>query len=268
MTFQTINAARRHKVHKMQIHLINLSKRPEVSAAVVDRIAHAVELQLFEDYAPLWQSAGVTVRVSPSLDHLPADAMPLALLDAPDGSGAAAWHSYKSSGLVYGEVFCGSALDNGGTLIEGADSVSVLVSHEALEAVEDPYANWLVQVDDRTLEWRELCDRTQGDCYEKDGVSVSNFLGPRAFRDGPGPYDFRGLLTSPFEVRPAGYCDRWDVVTGDIKTIWGAEVPAYVRQAKTRSHRRATRFKTFDKLHAKRRTSTGKMSAVKLPGSE
>lgn len=250
----------------MRIVLINMSRRPEITSAVIDRIASSLELQIYEDYAPFWQAAGVPVRVAPSTEMLAADDAPIAIRDEPDGSGAEGWHTYKSSGLVYGEVFSNTILDNGGTLIEGANSLSVLLSHEALETIEDPYANWLVQVDDRTFEWRELCDRVEGDCYEKQGVAVSDFLGPRAFRDGPGPYDFMGLLSSPFEIRPAGYCDRWDLVTGDVSTLWGERMPAHVRQMKTRSRRRSARFKALDKVHARRRTSTGKMSAVKVPG--
>jgi hypothetical protein len=239
----------------MRLYLVNMSQRSEFTAAVVQRIANAIEAQLYEDYAPMWQSVGAAVSIAPSLEGLPNDAAPIALRDAPDSSNAEGWHSYKNTGLVYGECFLDTVLDHGGTLIEGANSVSVLVSHECLETVEDPYANWLVQVDDKTIEWRELCDRVEGDFYDKEGVSVSNFLGPRAFRDGPGPYDKMELLTTPFEVRPGGYVDRWNVETGAVDTIWGDRMPAHTRQAKARSHRRERRFKTLDKLHARRRTA-------------
>lgn len=225
----------------MRIMLVNMSKRPEMTAAVVQRIAHAIESQVCEDYAPFWQAACVPVTVAADVAHLPSNTSPIVILDAPDQSGAEGWHSYKDNFGSYGEVFTDTVLDHGGTLFEGSNSVSVLLSHEVLETIEDPYVNWLVQVDDNLLEWREVCDRVEADSYDKEGCAVSNFLGPRAFRQGPGPYDFMGLLTEPFEVRPGGYVQRWDVTTNKLVTTWGPDYPDHRKTRKRR--RRAIREK-------------------------
>lgn len=79
------------------------------------------------------------------------------------------------------------------------------------------------------------CDRTQGDVYDREGVDVSNFLGPRAFRDGDGPYDHLGLLVEPWEVRPAGYAIRR--TNGIVRNVWGYAYPDALKAIKERTVR-------------------------------
>jgi len=227
-------------------YLVNHSKRPEITLPWLQKVAHALELQSYEDYALFWQSAGVPVLVGSDLSQISKDAAVLAIFDKPDDSQALGWHTYSPEGHIYGKVFLDPVLDNGGTLDSGSDSATAVLSHEMLETTEDPYANALAQIDATTLEWRELCDRTEGDSYDKAGVAVSNFLGPRAFRDGPGPYDRMELLTSPWEVRPGGYVERWHLdkigTEDELQTIWGERMPAYKRELKMLSHRRGARL--------------------------
>lgn len=73
------------------------------------------------------------------------------------------------------------------------------------------------------------CDRTQGDHYDVLGVTMSNFLGPRAFREGIGPYDYMQVLKSPWELRPGGYVIRRRP-DGTTYNLWGDDVPAWRRE--------------------------------------
>jgi hypothetical protein len=97
--------------------------------------------------------------------------------------------------------------------------------------VGDPYVNWWADTNMvGEQECLELCDRVQADSYEIEGVSVSNFLGPRAFRKGDGPYDLMRLLTDPWEIRSGGYCIRRK--GADVYPVWSSGFPAWLRELK------------------------------------
>lgn len=212
----------------MKLALINLSADPLIAPAVVTRIAHAIEHQATIHYENVWQSRGASVLVYSSLEAVPNDGetCPLAIYDSPDASDALGWHSTTEAGRPFGRVFWQPVKEAGGSLLSGPTSLSTVISHEVLEMLGDPYVNWWCDAPDGQLEALELADRTQGDAYDIGGVSVSNFLGPRAFSAGPGPYDYLGLLKTPFEIRPGGYAIRRDPVLG-VNFMWGYNVPEW-----------------------------------------
>lgn len=217
----------------MDLYLISASKHPDVTRSLLDRIAEALEFQLYQHVAPFTQAAGVRVFALSSLEALPDDssASPLVVYDDPDQAGALGWHTYNAkNGKIHGTAFVNPILDNGGTLVQGPNSLSTVLSHEAIEASMDPYVNLFAMMDDGvTIEPVEACDRVQGDSYEIGGVAVSNFLGPRAFRSGPGPYDWLGKLDNPWDIAPGGYCQRYNIKTGKSSTHWGESMPAWKR---------------------------------------
>ena len=209
----------------MHVGLVSTSRDPEVTLPVLQRIADALDTQQNAHYAPFWQSGGVAVRAYASLKDMPADASPILIEDEPDRRGTLAWHSSTDDGKAFGRCFWGVIKGAGGTLLDGALSLSVTLSHEVLEAVHNPYVNFWADMPGGLQEAIELCDRVQADSYVIDGVSVSNFLGPRAFRDGPGPYDWMRLLDSAWALRPGGYCIRRRG-GGEKFEVWGAHLPA------------------------------------------
>ncbi len=214
----------------MDLYLISASQHPDVTRPLLDRIAEALEFQLYQHAAPFCQTAGVRVFVLSNIEALPdhAGASPLVIYDDPDQAGVLGWHTFNpAEGRIHGTAFVNPVLDNGGSLIEGPNSLSSVLSHEALEAVGDPYVNLFAMMDEETLEPIELSDRVQGDSYDIGGISVSNFLGPRAFRDGPGPYDWLGKLSRPWDIAPGGYCQRYKIRTGQVETHWGSLVPEW-----------------------------------------
>lgn len=218
----------------MYLALSSVSKDPAITPALVDRIGAALEVQLYRDYAPFWQSAGMPVRTFIHPDAIPRDveASPIVIFDDPDQAGAFGWHSVDNVGRAFGRAFWHLIRDHGGTLLDGPASLSVTLSHEALEAIGDPYVSWWADVNASTQEALELCDRVQAQSYEIDGVSVSNFLGPRAFRDGDGPYDYMRKLESPWEIAPGGYAIRRN--EDGIFFEW-AQAAAWVREMKEKS---------------------------------
>lgn len=218
----------------MKLFLISASKHPDVTRTLLERIADALEFQQFAHVAPFWQTGGISVKVLDSVEELPdADSSPLVIYDDPDQAGVLGWHTYhRGTGLIHGTAFVKPILDHGGSLIEGPNSLSATLSHEAIEAACDPYVNLYAFMTHTVMEPIEPCDRVQGFSYDINGVSVSNFLGPRAFRDGPGPYDWLRQLSSPWDIAPGGYCERVDVSTGLTETLYGSLMPEWQRELK------------------------------------
>lgn len=217
----------------MYIALASASKDIRVQAAL-PAIASALEKQLYQHYAPFWQADGMNVRVTdlshPSLRD--SSVAPLIVYDDPDEPNALGYHSI-TEGRVYGKAFWSVIQKSGGSLSTGANSLSCTLSHEALEMVGNPYVNFWCDIDDSTQEGIEMSDRVEGDSYVIDGVAVSDFLGPRAFREGPGPYDWMNLLKSPFELRPGGYAIRRKTGQGKVFNVWGVNYPEEKRLLKT-----------------------------------
>lgn len=223
----------------MQIALFDQSTVPfGITPAVLTQIAAAVQRQFAEHYAPFWQVAPMHVFYSPSLDGLDPDVCPLVIRDQSAAEGALGDH-YTASGRPIGEVLIEPLKAQGASLMTGANSLSVTVSHEALEMAGDAYISWWADLPDGGEEALELCDRVEADSYEIDGVAVSNFLGPRAFGDGPGPWDFMGLLTSPREIRPGGY--QIKRAGGVTSQVWGAGYPEARKAIKAGSRRMLAR---------------------------
>jgi len=217
----------------MFIVLASVSKDASVTRALQERIAEALEVQLYQHYAPFWQSSGMNVRVADPIDPVltQQDACPLIIYDKPDEPDALGYHSLQAKAQVFGKAFLDPIHSSGGSLIDGANSLSTTLSHEVLEMVGNPYVNFWADMDDGNQEGIELCDRVEADAYTIDGVAVSNFLGPRAFRSGPGPYDWMTLLQSPWELRPGGYVIRRK---GDkVFNVWGEAYPEHRKALKT-----------------------------------
>ena len=190
----------------MRLALVNACTFPEVTPAALRRIASAISRQGFEHYAGFWQRDGLDLDCFATPGDVPAGSSMILIVDDPDQAGVLGYHTVRPDGRAYAPIFARPCFEvPGGSLATGPNALSVTISHEYLETCGDPYATWWADTDDGEEEALELCDRVEGDAYEIDGVSVSNFLGPRAFRPGPGPYDWMQLLRYPWEMRPGGY---------------------------------------------------------------
>lgn len=239
----------------MKIGIINLSTDPSITPALLEEIAAALEEQSFIDVASYRQTGGVTCRyymgatgsVDPNTgavvtSGMPAGTCPHFVYDYPDNAGELGDHFVTGDGLPVLRSFWGPTRDNGGTLLE---SLSVTMSHEHIEASENPYTNgWRDLPDGVTEEADEACDRVEGSSYVMNGtrVTVSNFLTPRAFRDGPGPYDRMSVLSTPFELPSDGYhIIRTGGPAGNTQAVFGEKYPAWKRALKMLPGSRANR---------------------------
>lgn len=229
---------------QVNLSIVNQSTiTSELTLDVNAKIAAAIQRQLSEHVASLWQAGAMSCEVAETLDNVPTNNCPIVLLNDSDQAGALGYHATTPDGRPYARVFVAPIMVNGGTLFEGNNCISATISHEAAESSADPYALWWCDMPDGTQDALELCDRVESDVYAIDGISVSNFLAPRAFSQGPGPYDFMNLLTSPFEIRPGGYAIRRN--NGVVTTPFGAEYPSWKKSAKAHAASRTSKRGTI-----------------------
>lgn len=158
----------------------------------------------------------------------------LVILDNADVAGALGYHDVGPDGKPYSRIFADTVLQNGGTLDQGADSLSAVASHELVEMLGDPGANRWAS-DAQGILWAyERSDATQGDSYPaKNGIALANFVLDEYFNPWAvhgSRLDFLGLIDKPFAIRPGGYAIRQ--AGGRISQVFGEEVPDWKQAPK------------------------------------
>jgi hypothetical protein len=215
--------------------IVNESTQKELDTVTVGNIAAAVQLQCQTDYAALWGAdKGTRCYVVPSENAAnPGDTL-IVLLDNADQAGALGYHDVTPAGRPYARIFCETILANQGTTTQGANSVSVCVSHEALETLGDAFCNGYADNGDGSLQVaQELADPVEGSSYTINGISVSDFLAPAWFdpADTKGPWDRMGVLRGPMTVDAQGYVIS-RAPGGAAQATFGARYPTWKREAK------------------------------------
>lgn len=199
----------------MQISLRNLSTEARI-VPYLPAIAAALTEQLSHHFGPTWEQTFRDVTVIGPKDG--ADGAIISLYDDADQAGELGDHELDS-GKPTGRIFVKTILDSGGTMTEGPNSVSSVISHEACEIGGDPYANWWSDFPSGDLVALEACDPVEDESYKaSNGVALSNFVGPRWFRDGPGPFDWLKTRTKPFQVSGGGY-----IILRDEGAVFGQQ---------------------------------------------
>jgi hypothetical protein len=216
-----------------------------------------VDKQLREHVAPAWGLAPPTVVYLAKAAEFPYDAI-IGVLDDADQAGDLGWHTEGSDADVYGRVFAQPVLQNGGNALTNALSVCSVLSHECIEMLGDAACNRWAQRPDGSQVAVELADPVEGDSYEITISSqaevvagtVSDFALPTWFNPGaaPGPTDYMGLVTAPFQVRDTGYVIEMAAGSTTVTEQWGERYPAWKRATKAtptaRTARRDPQFTT------------------------
>jgi hypothetical protein len=222
----------------MLIAILNKSAHFTGLPNLVEAMAEAVQQQIQRHASVAWGRAAWAVQYFRDVTAVPKSASRLWLLDHPDVAGALGYHDQDPHGYPYGKVFVDLILQNGGTEIDGPNSVSVTLSHEALEIYGDPIANRWAQMPNGTLIALELCDPVEGDSYPMklstgtSPVSVSNFVFPEYFDGKPTSrrFDQLGKLAAPYSMDAGGYQILMD--GGQVRSVFGAAFPAWKHGAK------------------------------------
>jgi len=233
-------------------------KFPDLTREKLLTLAAALAAQQVE-LAAWWQRTELTVIHADSEAAAPQDdgwtfmkAVPV--LDDPD---ALAYHTEINGRplILMGAQIIQANTPAGSDWVLGPSSFATATSHEGCETTCNPYVDFYAPWDGDTWVPLEVCDPTEGDTYKDAarGVYLSNFVGPRWFSDGPGPYDRMGVMRGPREVRAAGYVQKLiGGPAGASSTFWGAAYPAWKRIAKRKAGTRhamiAARAKGTDAL--------------------
>lgn len=173
-------------------------------------IAHALQRQLQEHFAlapPYGHGMSATVRVASSVTDVAPEEWMMGLYAHPDQPGALGYHDRTAAGLPLMKIF---------PQLDMADGVpwSTTAGHEAMETLLDPELSRAAQSPSGHFWALEACDFCENDTYTIDGVAMSNFSLPAAFEPpssrAGAKYDWMGLSTAPFQIRPGGYGQFWD----------------------------------------------------------
>lgn len=167
----------------------------------VERVAAALEAQVRQDLAPVWEVKGA-VEPFHAIEDVPDDAWPLSLVRATGLGPAVAGYHQVRDGRPFGEV----SYRNLGW--------SVVASHQCLEMLVDPYVDRFIpgpspRPDGFASEFLvEICDPCQATPYHVEGVAVSDFVTPAYYTGEGEPYSHTGTIEQPRHVPRGGYL-RW-----------------------------------------------------------
>ncbi|HUC67183.1 MAG TPA: hypothetical protein VMA53_17215 [Stellaceae bacterium] len=188
----------------IKIAVINKTAKEKIPARDLAKVVAALQKQVERDFAPVW---GMAARLSlvREGEALPHDAWWLTLHDDSDRAEDLGYHDLTSAGLPLGKAFVATA---------EADDMpwSVVLSHELLEMLIDPYINLAAFVKKSRsglLYGYEVCDPVRSDSYRIDGVEVSNFVYPDWFLPPQlrpnAQLDHLERIRKPLQIRPGGY---------------------------------------------------------------
>jgi hypothetical protein len=213
------------------IAVVNTSKLVSVSDEVSMTIACAKQAR--EHAAPAWGIPVPAVSFAADEAHVMPGAEKIFIFDDSDVAGALGYHDVTPMGDPYARVFVRDTLDNGGSVLSGASSVAVTLSHEMLEMLWDPDCDLYRPAPDSYEYAQEACDAVEADAYEViPGVWGSNFVLDTFFDPAAtGKRDYMGLVNSAFETRPGGYQIRQK--DGVVTQVFGNHYPQHKLKGKT-----------------------------------
>jgi hypothetical protein len=224
------------------VNVALVNKGALLTPVEMSRIAAAINIQVREHVAPMWNTFANVFSVAPDA-KLPLDTWRVYFYDRPrdlNDYGFLGRHVHETERAVpTGYVFVDPIRLHGG-------SVSEIASHETIEMLVDPWVNLEVR---RTLQdnvtelWaREVCDPVQGIGYDIHGVRVADFVYPEYFLDGAdGPFDFLHAVKSSFEITSGGYASITRIEGGTVsrRSVYGVEYPAWRKAQRLASRRDA-----------------------------
>lgn len=225
-------------------HIAVLSLTSDVSMRSLMQATAAVQKQVVRDFAPIW-GVQATVDAFGDLLDVPNDYHHVALFgDHGELTDILARTIGEEPALRLLDAFEAgnftgihlNALTNQPfALVSVEDPWTIVLSHEVLEMLADPWGNYLVAAphpkhrEERVRYLVEVCDPCMSTWYPVNGVRVSDFYTPRYFDPVTNPgvrYSFTGAIERPQQILEGGYVTYIDPADSALY-MWkhGAEEP-------------------------------------------
>jgi hypothetical protein len=195
------------------LQIVVMNESTVYADADVQAMLPAFTQQVNQDLAGFWNVEQSQFTFVPA-GTPPAGAWWVVFLDDSDQACALAYHDLTSEGLPLSKVFVK-------TLQADNASISVGATHEICEMSVDPWINSAYQDSSNTFWAGEVADPVEDDQYGYmiGNILVTDFVTPSwfAYKNAPGPYDFKGHATAAFQVPAAGYAQKWDPQQGWVQ---------------------------------------------------
>lgn len=216
-------------------------------------MVEAVKIQFEKHVAPFWMKGAWNIVVN----QPESVGFPIVILDDPDQAGMLGYHTESPNGKVWARVFVKAVMSRKGSMLSGPLSVSVVLSHEVMEAFCNPNVNLWAKSGDGKLIAYEVADPVENDCYDiqiSDGrnVSVSNFVLPAWFDPCPLPdskFDYMGNVKKSFTMSKGGYMVMMDMRTGQIKNVFGSKIAKSLHEQRQEPHVAARSNRMISYIH-------------------
>lgn len=205
------------------LHTLSLiNESTVVTDEELAKIAPALQKQINRDFREHWFTNAEVVAIEKG-DTPAEDTWWIVVADDTQVANALGYHDLTPD--LHPVALIGAQTD-----LDAGASLSVTISHEALEMLGDPRINLLVEDPHSGREYAyENCDACEADefGYRIDGILVSDFVLPEYFdptyRGKHAPLDFAAKITEPFSLLPGGYLSyreiggdgEWKQVTAD-----------------------------------------------------
>jgi hypothetical protein len=209
-------------------HIAIVSLTRGISTRSLLQVTAALQKQVTRDFAPIW-GFPATVDAFDDLTSVPNDYHHVVLFSDPSeladelqaqvGEQPAEQLIDEFEGGQLAGVHLNSFTRQPFALVSASDAWTVVLSHEVLELLADPWGNHLIAAAHPTHPERrvkyliEICDPCQSVWYPVNGVPVADFYTPRYFD----PvyvhgvrYSFTGAIEHPLQILEGGYLSFLD----------------------------------------------------------
>jgi hypothetical protein len=211
-----------------EIYIAVINDSSTVSDDVIKDYMNAIQIQITRDLFSTWGvHAILEFYDAAKTGTVPANYMEIHIVDTYDQADALGYHTVNKYGMPLALVSV-QITENAG------QEISLVMSHEILEMIIDPFAANSVFAQTTstggTIVAYEICDPCQAanHAYFINGIMVSDFVLPTWFEfyaNSNRKYDFTGHISSPFVILSGGYAlvfkvpnngSGWTAITGGI----------------------------------------------------
>jgi hypothetical protein len=221
-------------------HIALVSLTSTIPTSVFLQVAAALQKQVTRDFSPVW-GLPATVNAFADIESVPSDYHLVIVfgdsseladrLEFAIGPEAAARLLAQFDRDQLAGIHLNEFTRQPFALVEAEGAWTVVLSHELLELLADPFGNRLVAAalpgaPNRRVNYLvEVCDPCLATTYPVNGVPVADFYTPRYFdpvRTDGTRYSFTGEIQRPLQILDGGYVTYVDPRDGSLYQLQGS----------------------------------------------